>query len=165
MRKYTLRRLHRPDGWEGRKILYRARSPGGRERDHHRRGTGSRREAPSDPGRLLGGAWASMRILHARNDDGSGRFAESQHESKRVGNSARNRWQSLSLHGLPAHHQGRAICRGKDALYQQQERSLTFALPWTISYGASNGSNPEIRWRTGQATGRPTSYNWHRDLR
>ena len=56
------------DGAAG-EVVHGARGAGRRARGDDRRGAGAGRQAPSAPGRLLGGARAAVRLLHAGHAD------------------------------------------------------------------------------------------------
>ena len=103
--------LERPAG----QILHRLRGAGGRRHDSHRREPGTEQSAPPDPGGVLAGARAPVRLLHTRHDDDRRRAARGEPEPDRARDSSGDLRQSLPLHRLRQHRQIDSIRRREDA--------------------------------------------------
>src|SRR5262245_3458291 len=106
--------MHRPARRPAGEVLHRARGPGRRAAGRHGRGPGEGREAPPDPGGLLGEARFAVRLLHAWDDDDQLRSAGEEQESQRSGHPGSDFRKPLSLYGLQQHRQGRSV-RGRAA--------------------------------------------------
>ena len=108
LRARHLRRLHRDRRRRAGALVPDVRRAGGRQEDPHRRRPGRWRHAAPDAAGLHGPSRPAMRLLHAGLSDAGGRRAGARAQYQRRRSARRAVVQSLPLHRLSEHHQGRA---------------------------------------------------------
>src|SRR5262249_48769934 len=113
LRHHTLRRVHGAARRPAREVLHDVRSAGQQPRHPDGRGARAERRAPSPTGRFHGGAWAPMPLSHSGHaHDEQGLPGETPLALRRRDPLGDLR-QSLPLHRLCEHRQGRAARSGQ----------------------------------------------------